>query len=95
MDIEKLDQAAEMLKCIAHPTRLSIIHLLEKNEEMSVSDIHTQLNIEQAVASHHLSKMKSKNVLQSRREGKSSLYSLKNKEFSFVLSCIEKCMKGD
>ena len=53
-ELTKLIQASEMLKAIAHPIRLAIVQLLENDKRMSVTAIHETLNIEQAVASHHL-----------------------------------------
>jgi predicted transcriptional regulator len=39
LSIEKLEKAAGILKAIAHPVRMSIIELLNKNEAMNVSFI--------------------------------------------------------
>ncbi len=55
VDISSLEAAADTLKAIAHPLRISIVGLLDSNKELSVTEIHEALNIEQAVASHHLS----------------------------------------
>jgi DNA-binding transcriptional ArsR family regulator len=88
-----LNHAAEILKCIAHPVRLAIINLLGKNNELNVSAIQKKLDIEQAVVSHHLSKLRNANVLTFKREGKVINYKLKNKELINMLDCIEKSMK--
>lgn len=34
--VQKLDHCASVLKAIAHPLRIAIIELLEKNEKLSV-----------------------------------------------------------
>ena len=60
IDLNKLESASEMLKAIAHPIRISIVNLLEGNKKLSVTEIFQLLNIEQAVASHHLSILKIK-----------------------------------
>ena len=36
---EKLERIAYILKTVAHPLRLGIVHLLEKHEQLSVSEI--------------------------------------------------------
>jgi DNA-binding transcriptional ArsR family regulator len=45
--IEKLEEAVEVLKAVAHPIRLRIIELLESGEK-SVTEILTCLGMQQA-----------------------------------------------
>lgn len=90
-DMNELEKAAFILKTIAHPTRLAIIDLLSKEGKQTVSEICNKLNLEQSLASHHLSVMKLKGVLLSEREGKNVYYSLKLTEVTQVMSCIEHC----
>ena len=70
--------AAEMLKAIAHPIRISIVELLAKSGQMNVTEIHQTLNIKQAIASHQLNILKNRGVLNSKRKGKNSYYSVRN-----------------
>ena len=70
LDPEQLDAAANMLKAIAHPMRIAIIDFLQGGEELSVTQIHRRLGIEQSTTSHHLGILKDKGVLVSRRDGK-------------------------
>ncbi len=86
-------EAADKLKALSHPIRLYIITLLKIKKEMSVTEFQNELNIEQAVVSHHLNILKNKNVLLCRREGKNIYYSLKNKNILNILTCIETKMK--
>jgi DNA-binding transcriptional ArsR family regulator len=93
LDTEKLEKASNMLKAIAHPMRISIIECLEDGNKHSVSEIHKKLGIEQATASHHLGILKDKGVLDSKRDGKNILYSLKHKNLKVLLNCIDECCK--
>ena len=88
---EKMEKVAFILKSIGHPVRLGIIHLLSQNKEMSVNDMIEELGIEQSLLSHHLTNMKLKAILDSRREGKNIYYSLKLKEVITVIECMSKC----
>ncbi|MDW7692898.1 metalloregulator ArsR/SmtB family transcription factor [Flammeovirgaceae bacterium SG7u.132] len=88
---EKIEKAAFILKTIAHPVRLRIIELLETKDKMAVNDICEALNCEQSLTSHHLSNMKLKGLLSSKREGKNIYYSLKEKDVTKILSCLENC----
>ncbi|MBK6840499.1 MAG: helix-turn-helix transcriptional regulator [Bacteroidetes bacterium] len=87
----KLEKAAYILKTIAHPTRLSIIHLLEENDRMSVNELCSVLGCEQSLVSHHLSNMRIKGLLKSEREGINIYYSLKEKELAKIVAVIEHC----
>jgi len=90
-DLQRLEKMAGMLKAIAHPTRMSLIHLLEAGAELTVTDIYTQLNIPQAVASQHIAVLKERGVLKGRREGKKSYYSLRHQKLIEVMRLIESC----
>ena len=91
LDVEKLELAASKLRAIAHPMRISIIRLLEEHEELNVTQIHTRLKIEQAVASLHLIILKRYGVLQSKRNGKQILYSVKDGALDKLGKCIDIC----
>lgn len=68
---------AELLKAMAHPRRLEIIHLL-KDQELPVSDIHTMLDLPQANISQHLAILRENGVVVTRRSGKQVYYQLSN-----------------
>lgn len=82
-------ETSEKIKALAHPIRLYIIALLKITKEMNVSEFQEALALEQAVVSHHLNILKSRGVLNCRRDGKNMYYSLKSKKFLNVLTCIE------
>lgn len=91
LDITKLEMAASKLRAIAHPMRIAIIDLLNENGKMSVTEIYSSLDIEQASASHHLNILKNKGILVSKREGKKIFYSLKNVTLTEIIECINRC----
>ncbi len=88
---ETLEKAASMLKAIAHPVRISIVGCLEDGKDHTVTEIYTQLGIEQSAASHHLGILKDKGVLSSKRLGKNTWYSLKHENLRTLLNCISGC----
>ncbi len=93
IELNKLETASEMLKAIAHPIRIAVVGMLDDNKKLSVTEIHEALDIEQAVASHHLNILKNKGVLLSVRSGKNSYYSLKHQRLSQIVACIDKCQQ--
>ncbi|HHS95437.1 MAG TPA: transcriptional regulator [Phaeodactylibacter sp.] len=89
--VEKLERIAFILKTVAHPVRLGIIHLLEQYPRLSVSEMCDKLGTEQSLTSHHLQNMRIKGLLKVKREGRSMLYSLKEKDISLIIECLENC----
>ncbi|GAB2649619.1 hypothetical protein GCM10027035_49460 [Emticicia sediminis] len=88
---EKFEKAAYILKAVAHPTRLAIIQLLDAQENLMVNEICETLNCEQSLISHHLINMKLRGILQSHKDGLNVYYSLKEREITNLLTCIENC----
>jgi ArsR family transcriptional regulator len=89
--VEKLERIAFILKTIAHPLRLGIIHLLEEHPRLSVSEICELLGSEQSLTSHHLQNMRLKGILSVKKEGRNMLYSLKERDVSLIIECLENC----
>ena len=92
LNSEQLEMAASMLRAIAHPKRLSIIKYLDNGKKLSVTEIHTLLDIEQSTTSHHLGILKDKGVLGSIRDGKNSYYYLKHEYLSKIIECVSQCV---
>ena len=88
---EQLEKAANMLKAIAHPMRIAILNYLDDGKQMTVTEIHEKLGIEQSTTSHHLGILKDKGVLNSKREGKNTYYSIRHENLSGIIECINKC----
>ena len=68
---------AEVCKTLANPKRLEIIHAL-KGGEKSVSELVEILGIPKANVSQHLTVMRHKGVLKSRKNGVNVFYSISN-----------------
>lgn len=73
---EKLAYACELMRALAHPLRLRILHFLDNNEVTNVNTIYGNLGIEQSVTSQHLKILKLAGVLNVRKNGKCMHYSI-------------------
>ena len=91
LDKKKLERAAYVLKSVAHPIRISIIDLLEQRDRLAVSELQEVLGIEQSLLSHHLTNMRDKGVLDTKREGKNVFYFLTDTSISHIIDCINGC----
>ncbi|MBI3051618.1 winged helix-turn-helix transcriptional regulator [Candidatus Woesearchaeota archaeon] len=66
---------ADLCKAFSNPTRLEILNLL-RNKELSVTELVEKTKLSQANISQHLSIMRSKGIVTSRRKGKGIYYRL-------------------
>lgn len=76
-----IPKISEILNIVAQEHRLQIICLLSKHGELCVCDIMEAIDIKQNLASHHLWLLKNIGLLQSRKDGKKTMYSLDTKEY--------------
>ena len=82
------DETADVLRCLGHPIRLRILDLLERRGELTVTEVFEGVDIEQAVASQHLSLMHGKGVLERRKDGVHVFYSIRDDRALKVLACV-------
>ncbi|HBI34352.1 MAG TPA: hypothetical protein DEA43_01630 [Candidatus Moranbacteria bacterium] len=69
----------KFLKIVSDENRLRILVLLEKGS-LNVTDIHSKLKLPQNLTSHHISKLKSVDLLVEKREGTFRHYSVNAKK---------------
>lgn len=68
---------AKLLKVLAQPKRLEIIHLL-RDQRLTVTEIYSMLDLPQANVSQHLMVMREAGIVTAERQGKVIYYSLAN-----------------
>lgn len=90
MNIEKMTQ---LLKAMAHPTRLEILYFLKEKESECVCKIHPALNLEQSNVSQHLRILKNSGVVVSKKEGQWVHYSIAHPEIFDILESVETITK--
>lgn len=83
-----IEDTAHVLRCLGHPVRLVILDMLDREGELTVTQLHEALGIEQATASQHLGLMRDKGILSRRKEGVFVLYSIADERALKVLGCI-------
>jgi ArsR family transcriptional regulator len=68
---------ADMCKVFSHPKRLELLNVL-RNGEMSAGELGHRLGMSPANLSQHLSMMKERRILVSRKEGNAAYYRVSN-----------------
>ncbi|WP_040006571.1 ArsR/SmtB family transcription factor [Fibrisoma limi] len=86
---QRLDKATYLLRAMAHPIRFQItLRLLETNE-LTVTQLQEQMQLDQSLVSHHLNKMRDRGLLDSRRHGSNRFYSVGDPIYA---ECISKLL---
>ena len=68
---------ADFFRTLGHPARVRILELL-KDGELTVGKLQAELGIDSSGASQHLSAMRRQGLLESRREGTSVYYRVRD-----------------
>jgi DNA-binding transcriptional ArsR family regulator len=76
---------SEVFRTLSDPTRIRILLALE-NGELCVYDIATLVDLPQPSVSHHLRGLRQSGIIQFRKCGKMTLYSLKDTRISGLLA---------
>ncbi|WP_187386504.1 ArsR/SmtB family transcription factor [Paenibacillus ihumii] len=72
------EDAAEMLKALAHPVRLCIARGLLKNGSCNVSYMQDCLEIPQSTVSQHLQRLRTSGIVQAQRHRHEIYYTIEN-----------------
>ncbi len=91
LEVGKLKRVSEILKAIAHPTRLNVLEALELHKRLTVNELMQLTDTTQSLLSNHLIKMKDKGILKSERDGKNIYYELVDEHLLNIFSCMEEC----
>lgn len=79
---------ADLIKALAHPTRLRILELLREGERC-VCEIIPELELEQSNISQHLAILRERGIVEYRKEGISIFYRVKDKRIFEILDLID------
>jgi ArsR family transcriptional regulator len=80
---------ASIFHALAHPTRIAIVEIL-RDGELSARVIQERLGIEQANLSQHLAILRSRQIVNNRKEGNQVFYSLSNRVLIEVLDIMRR-----
>jgi len=80
---------ASIFQALGHPTRIAIIEVL-RDGELPAGVIIERIGIEQANASQHLSILRQKHIVTSRKEGNQVFYSVRDPLLIEVLDIMRR-----
>ena len=92
----KKNNVDRIFKAFADETRLRILSLLSRRDELCVCELIAVLRMGQSKISRHLAYLKNAGLVKDRKHGLWSYYSLSEPRGSFhgrLLACIDECFK--
>ena len=84
---------ADVLKALAHPSRLLIVDVLNDRGEVGACDLMEMLGSDQSTVWKHLSILKQSGIIDDRKAGKKSIYRLTRPCVMNFFQCIEQVMQ--
>jgi len=88
----RLEARAEIIKAMAHPTRLFIIEELTRNERC-VNELTEKIGADVSTVSKHLSVLKTAGIVRDEKRGAQVYYSLKVPCILNFFGCVESVLK--
>ena len=76
---------ADLFKVFSDSTRMRIMYMLF-DEAVSVNEIAASLDMSQSAISHQLRYLKKNNLVKSKRDGKSNIYSLADDHVKIIIA---------
>lgn len=87
-DNDKYIQRSEIIKALAHPTRLFIVDFLSGGEKC-VCEIVEQVGVDVSTISKHLLLMKKAGILEDEKRGLNVFYKLKCPCITSLFDCLD------
>lgn len=89
---KKYDLRAEVVKALAHPSRLLVVDELAEGEKC-VCDLQKLIGSDMSTVSKHLSVLKAAGIITDRREGLKIFYSLQTPCVTKFIDCVTAVLK--
>ncbi|BCH64215.1 ArsR family transcriptional regulator [Allorhizobium ampelinum] len=85
--MQKAAGAAALLKALSHENRLLILCILSEGEK-TVGELEVLLQLQQAIVSQQLARLRMDNLVESRRSGRQIYYSITNPAVKELVSVL-------
>lgn len=85
--VDKAHHASDLLKALAHESRLTILCILAEGEK-SVGDLEVLLEQRQSTVSQQLARLRLDGLVSTRRDGKSIHYSIADDNVRTILKAL-------
>jgi len=93
MNRKLYEMRAQILKALAHPSRLMIVDVLNERGEVCACDLMEIVGSDQSTVWKHLSILKQAGIVDNRKDGKKSMYRLLRPCVMNFFECVEQVME--
>lgn len=87
-DYKKYNDAAELLKVLAHPVRLCIVRGLLSKGSCNVTYMQNCLDVPQSTVSQHLQKLRAAGIIEGERNGLEINYKVTNPKIEKIIDAL-------
>ncbi|PFE06522.1 ArsR/SmtB family transcription factor [Bacillus cereus] len=87
-DPNELERVAEVVRALAYPVRLQIVHQIIKKSSLNVSELQRYLAIPQPTVSQHLGRLKLNKVVAYERKGLEVFYRVDDEKVKQTLKIL-------
>jgi DNA-binding transcriptional ArsR family regulator len=91
---EVLEDAANVLRAIAHPLRLRLLEILGQKGESNVTALCEASGAPQPAVSQQLARLRHEGVLEAKRAGSQVFYRVARPEVLGLLDCVRRTSRG-
>ena len=88
--MELLERMSSSLKILAHPCRLKLVEILQREGETPVHGMMERVRLPQATISQHLNQMRRAGLVKATRRGKEVWYAIADPSVLTILDCIRR-----
>lgn len=88
MQTDKINQAVDCLKALAHPIRLGILCSLKEGEK-NVQQLEEAVGTSQSNISQHLANMRTRNILTTRKVANQVFYTVRDPKMFDLLDILQ------
>ncbi len=83
------DKESDILKALGHPVRLRMVCGLMREDECNVNKMVEELNLPQSTVSQHLGILKSRGIIEPRKEGVKTCYKVVDERVKEIIGILE------
>jgi ArsR family transcriptional regulator len=93
-EIKLYEARANIVKALAHPSRLFIVDMLNKQSK-TVGELTEMIGADTSTVSKHLSVLKNAGIVEDEKKGTTVFYSLKTPCITGFISCVEEVIESN
>lgn len=89
IDVQLLRKTELVLRAINHKLRQEILHLIHKEQNITVTDLYIRLRLDQSTTSQHLALLRRVGAVCTTRDGKNIYYSVDYDRINEIVSLTD------